>query len=174
LLTQELYTSNNSYMKHLFYFLASSLLACSLSATAQHSQSMDHGKHLMLKAADLKWSDGPPSLPAGAKMSLLNGDPAKEGMFALRIQFPANYRVTPHWHPTTENVVVLEGELNMGSGEKFDEASATTLSAGDYSTIPAKSAHYVFTRTGCTLHLYAEGPFAITYFNPADDPRGAK
>jgi hypothetical protein len=32
----------------------------------------------------------------------------------------------------------------------------------------------VFTKDEKEVQLHGEGPFAITYFNPADDPRGAK
>jgi quercetin dioxygenase-like cupin family protein len=168
------YTSNNSYMKRLTFFIPC-LFLLTVYSFAQHStKQMDHSGHLMLKTSDLKWVDAPPGLPAGAKLALLSGDPGKEGPFALRLQMPANYKVPPHFHPTAENVVVLEGTLYMGSGEKLDEATATPLAQGDYSIIPAKSPHWVFTKEPVTLHLYAEGPFAITYINSADDPRGAK
>ena len=29
--------------------------------------------------AKIKWMDGPPSIPAGCKLALLEGDPGKEG-----------------------------------------------------------------------------------------------
>ena len=32
----------------------------------------------------LEWKDGPPSLPKGAQIAVLEGDPGKEGPFARR------------------------------------------------------------------------------------------
>src|SRR5947209_19121202 len=34
-------------------------------------------EHVMYNAADLKWADAPPALPAGAKIAVLEGDPGK-------------------------------------------------------------------------------------------------
>ncbi len=84
----------------------------------EHSMS---GSHIMLNKSDIKWVDGPAGLPSGSKIAVLEGDPSKEGPFTLRASLPANYRIPPHWHPATENVVVLEGTLYMGSGKEINE-----------------------------------------------------
>ena len=46
----------------------------------------------------LKWQDGPPSLPPGAKIAVLEGDPAKPGPFVFRVKgnWPASALVSPH------------------------------------------------------------------------------
>jgi hypothetical protein len=62
----------------------------------------------------------------------------------------------------------------MGSGEKFEESKAMKLDAGGYSAIPANAPHYVFSKDKVTVQVNAEGPFAINYINPADDPRNKK
>ena len=116
----------------------------------------------------------PPGLPPGAKVAVLSGDPSKPGPFTLRAMFPANYKVPPHTHPSYENVVVLEGTLHMGSAEKFDESKTTPLNAGGYSAIPANHPHFVFNKEKVTIQVNGEGPFAINYINPADDPRNKK
>lgn len=127
--------------------------------------------HIMFNAMDLKWGDGPPSLPKGVQMVVLEGDPSKEGMFTLRATMPANYKIPPHWHPTTEHVTVLEGTLYMGMGEKLDEGKASELKPGGFASMPEKTAHYAFTKDKCVIQVHAMGPFAVTYINPADDPR---
>jgi quercetin dioxygenase-like cupin family protein len=133
---------------------------------------MDHGStHVMMNHSELKWMDPPPGLPSGSKVSVLSGDPSKEGPFTIRVMFPANYKVPPHTHPTVENVVVLEGSLFMGSGEQFAEDKATQLSVHGFSAIPANSPHYVFTKEKTMVQIHAIGPFSIKYVNPADDPR---
>ena len=130
--------------------------------------------HIMLNTGDFKWMDAPPGLPPGSKVSVLSGDPSKPGPFTIRAMFPENYKVPPHTHPSYENVVVLEGSLYMGSGEKLEESKAMKLDAGGYSAIPANAPHYVFCKDKVTLQINGEGPFAINYINPADDPRNKK
>jgi uncharacterized RmlC-like cupin family protein len=163
-------------MKKLLLLSAVLVFTCLRLLSQNASSNMQHSStdHIMINVNDLKWMDAPPGLPTGAKVAVLSGDPGKEGPFALRVTFPENYRVPAHWHPKFENVVVLDGTLYMGSGEKLDETKAMPLDAGGYSSIPAKAPHYVFTKGNVTIQINSEGPFAITYFNPADDPRNQK
>ena len=150
----------------------------SYTATAQMQPSsdstMNYGNHSFINSKDLKWMDGPPGLPAGAKFAVLDGDPSKEGLFTIRAVLPANYKIPAHWHPTTENVTVLEGTLYLGMGEKLDEPKATALTAGGFTALPGKMGHFAFSKEGAVIQIHAMGPFAITYYNPADDPRSKK
>ena len=93
-------------------------------------------------------------------------------MFTLRAVVPANYKIPAHWHPSAENVTVLEGTLYMGMGQKLDESKATALTAGGFTSLPGKMGHFAFTKESAVIQVHAMGPFAITYYNPADDPRG--
>jgi len=127
--------------------------------------------HVMLDAAQLKWVDAPPSLPAGAQMAVIDGDPAKPAAFSLRVKLPDGYVVAPHWHPTTENLLILSGSLMIGIGDKMDESSMHALGAGGYSKMPARTRHYVRTKGETIFQLYGTGPFVINYVNPKDDPR---
>jgi len=44
------------------------------------------------------------------RYALLRGDPLKPAVpFAIRFQCADGYKVTPHWHPEDENIVVLKG-----------------------------------------------------------------
>ena len=128
-------------------------------------------QHAMVAPGDLKWGDPPPGLPAGARLAVVSGDPAQAAPFVIRLQMPAGYRVAPHWHPTTENVTVLSGSVAVGMGEKFDESTMTLTATGGYATLPAEMRHYAMARTAATIQIHGTGPFAITYVNPADDPR---
>ena len=118
----------------------------------------------------IKWEDAK-SLPPGAKMAVLEGDPTKEGFVAFRIKLPANYRIPPHYHPSPERVTVLSGTLHLGMGETVDEKAATALPAGAYSSMPPEMRHFAWTEGETVLQLATIGPWAITYVNPADDPR---
>jgi len=73
----------------------------------------------LFPAAAIKWQEGPPSLPKGAMVAALEGDPGKAGPFVLRVKMPDGYRVPPHTHPKTERITVISGTLYLGMGEKF-------------------------------------------------------
>jgi hypothetical protein len=73
--------------------------------------------HVLVPADKVTWGPAPPALPAGAQISVLEGDPGKKGAITLRLQFPANYTVPPHWHSMTERVTVLSGTLQVGMGD---------------------------------------------------------
>jgi quercetin dioxygenase-like cupin family protein len=119
----------------------------------------------------LKWGPAPPSLPRGARLAVLSGDPGKEGMFTIRLRFPAGYVVPPHSHPTDEIVTVINGQLSLGMGRNLNRRRASSLVQGGFVVAPAKMNHYAFTRTGATIQITAHGPFQVTYVNPRDDPR---
>lgn len=127
-------------------------------------------RHVVVTERELIWDDAPPVLPRGAKMAVIAGDPSKAGPFALRVHFPAGYRVPPHWHPTDENITVIAGTLALGMGERFDAAIAKDLPAGGYAVLPARMRHFAIAKTDVTVQIAGMGPFAITYVNPADDP----
>jgi quercetin dioxygenase-like cupin family protein len=125
--------------------------------------------------ADLKWGPGPAGLPKGAEIALLSGNPEQEGMFTIRLKFPADYSVPPHFHPAPELVTVIDGQFSLGMGDTLDKAKAAKLDVGGYAVAPATMHHYGFTGSeGATVQVTSHGPFKITYVNAADDPRGAK
>lgn len=125
------------------------------------------------RPADLKWMDGPPGLPAGSTFAIVKGDPGKKGMFTIRAKLPVNYAVPPHWHPTDEKVTLVSGKLAYGMSGQLDKANAQALAQGGSVVMKAKMNHWVFTGDGAEIEVSATGPFAITYVNPRDDPRGA-
>jgi hypothetical protein len=51
------------------------------------------------------------ALPPGAKIAVLEGDPGKEGYYAIRVKYPEGlYKIAPHTHPQTEHLTVISGE----------------------------------------------------------------
>jgi quercetin dioxygenase-like cupin family protein len=130
--------------------------------------------HVMKTAGEMSWSDAPPSLPPGAKVILLEGDPAKEGFLAMRLKLPAGYKVPPHTHPGFERLTVIEGTFMLGHGEKWDQAAMKEWTPGSYVSMPPGMKHYAQAKTDTVVQLTTVGPWGITYLNPADDPRNAK
>jgi quercetin dioxygenase-like cupin family protein len=120
---------------------------------------------------EMTWKDGPPSLPKGAMIAVLEGDPSKEGPFAFRVKIPDAYRIPPHTHPKTERITVISGTFNLGMGDKFDESAGTAMPAGTYGYWPAGMHHFVWAKGETVVQFHGTGPWSIQYLNPADDPR---
>jgi quercetin dioxygenase-like cupin family protein len=123
--------------------------------------------------AEAKWVEGPASLPKGARIAVLEGDPAKAGPFVFRLRVPDGYRVPPHTHPKNERITVLQGTFNVGMGVKFDRAATTPMPAGTYGWWPAGMTHFVWAKDETILQFHGDGPWTIDYVDPADDPRNA-
>ena len=124
-----------------------------------------------MNPADVKWGAAPPFLPAGAQFVLLDGDPGKATRITLRLKFPAGYQIPAHSHPTQEDVTVIFGSLNVGMGNMLDKKAGTLLKAGGFVALPPKMNHFVWTDEETVVQVHLQGPFAITYADPATDPR---
>jgi quercetin dioxygenase-like cupin family protein len=151
-------------------------LALGIAVAQQHgSQPVDGDMKVSIhSAADTKWVDGPPSLPKGAKMAVLEGDPGKEGMFVFRLKLPDGYRVPPHTHPKVERITVIQGQFNVGMGDKSDDSKMQPMPAGAYGYWPAGMVHFVKATGETILQFHGTGPWTINYVNASDDPRNAK
>ncbi|HEV3146635.1 MAG TPA: cupin domain-containing protein [Gemmataceae bacterium] len=133
-----------------------------------------HDEAMLYPPDTIKWQSGPASLPKGAMIAMLEGDPTKEGPFVFRVKIPDRYRVPPHIHPKTERVTVISGTFNIGMGEKFDEKATQAMPAGSYGYWPAGMKHFVWAKGETVLQFHGMGPWSIQYLNPDDDPRKQK
>lgn len=139
--------------------ISAALLAASLASSGA------------VNADTLKWGPVPAFLPPGAQIAVLDGDPAQTVRVTLRLKMPAGYRIPAHWHPTQEDVTVLSGSLYVGMGDALSKTGATRLDPGGFMALPARMNHYVWTDQSTTVQVHLQGPFAITYVDPANDPR---
>jgi anti-sigma factor ChrR (cupin superfamily) len=162
-------------MKTLPVLIAAALLP--LAAGAAPPQPMTHGAMaapapmVMMPAAQMQWGDGPPALPKGAQAVVLSGDPQAAGPFVLRLKAPAGYKVPMHWHPSDEQVTVIQGDFTLTSD---DGTPAHRFDAGGYALLPAKMHHEASTQGGAIVQVSSTGPFEITYIDPKNDPRQAQ
>lgn len=163
-------------MKKFAIVLAASLCGLALISPStifamENSSSSDHAIFL---PQDIKWQDAPDSLPKGAQLAVLEGNPSEAGPFTMRIKMPANYRIPPHWHPIIEHVTIISGTLYIGMGDKFDEKLAKKLPMGSFAFMAPEMHHFAFTHTPAIIQLHGMGPWGITYVNSQDDPRNQK
>jgi hypothetical protein len=119
---------------------------------------------------EIKWSPAPATLPAGAQLAIIEGDPSKPGEFTMRLRMPAGYRIPPHFHAAAENVTVIQGTFHVGMGEKFDTRSGHRMPVGAFVSLPAGMRHFTWTEGEAIVQVHGMGPWNIEYVNPADDP----
>jgi hypothetical protein len=129
-----------------------------------------HEHHKMVAADELKWSDVP-SLPPGAQVAVIEGPMNQAVPFTVRLKFPDNYSIPPHFHPAVERVTVLSGTFHMGLGEKFDKKKGQALKSGGIAIMQPKTPHFAWTSGETVVQLHGTGPWGVTYLNPAEDPR---
>ena len=135
----------------------------------------EHDEGITLNPPDkLVWKDGPASLPKGAQIAVLEGDPSKEGSFVFRIKAPDGYRIPPHTHPKMERVTVISGTFNIGMGKKFDQTATKAMPAGTYGYWEPDMEHFVWIKGETVAQFHGIGPWVIKYVNPEDDPRNKK
>lgn len=163
---------NNNFMRT--FRIAALTLLFVMNGAIAFSQVHEMKKHIMVTPEDIKWQNGPGSLPPGAMFQVIEGDVTKKGLFAMRLKFPAGYSIQAHWHPVDEHVTVISGSFKMGMGDKFDENALKHIPEGGFAVMPAKSTHFATTDEGCIIQLHGEGPWQINYVNKADDPRQTK
>lgn len=139
---------------------------------AQHSGQdggMDGAK--LFPTDGIKWQSGPTSVPKGAMIAVLEGDPSMEGPFVFRLKVPDGYFIPPHTHPKVERITVIAGTFNVGMGVQFDKKETKAMPAGTYGYWPAGMTHFVWAKGETILQFHGIGPWSIKYVNPKDDPR---
>jgi anti-sigma factor ChrR (cupin superfamily) len=137
-----------------------------LAGTASFAEQMN----MPVNADGLKWGPAPAVFPKGAQVAVLSGDPFKDGLYVLRLRMPANYKIAAHNHPTSEYVTVVSGKFHIGMGDKLDQKKGVELRPGGFGEAPARMNHYAWTTEETVVQVHGQGPFALTYVNPADNP----
>jgi hypothetical protein len=85
----------SSALRLLFGGLAAAAIGASLMACSDRNQppassfAKTEGQ-LLVRAKSIQWSPAPATLPAGAKIALLQGNPKEAGRYVIRVQLPAN------------------------------------------------------------------------------------
>jgi len=132
---------------------------------------------VLMQPDALQWGD--PILPGspipaferGAKVAVLQGAPGQSGPVVVRLKFPANYVIAPHWHSTDEVITVLAGTLHAGMGDKLEREKSLTFPTGAFLVMPATHHHFAWTQEETIVEIHASNPFDIVYVNSSDDPR---
>jgi hypothetical protein len=156
-------------VRHTGKLLAASAGAAFLASSIAVAADMAMGS-MYMNTKEMKWGDVPPTLPRGAKITVLSGDPGKPGPFVARLQVPASYKIAPHYHSTDEDLTVISGTFYLGEGDKMEMKGAHAMTAGGFHHLPAKTHHYAYSKGPTVVQINAVGPFDIVYVDPKDDP----
>ncbi len=115
---------------------------------------------------------GTPSVPMGGtvKIAVVQGDPMTAGRsYTARLSCTDGTKIAPHWHPTTENVTVLKGALQLGMGSTWNDAAMKDIPVGGFVSAPAQMRHYAGCKGDSILQIHGIAPLVINFVAPGDD-----
>jgi quercetin dioxygenase-like cupin family protein len=145
--------------------------------------SMAKPKVIMMAPDDMKYGplpswavSGKPSVENTGtfEVAVLAGNPSKPGLYTVRARCTDGYKIAPHWHPTAENVTVLQGQLSVGMGSKWDSDALKAMPTGAFASMPAGMRHYAQCNGDTVLQIYGDGPLKLNFVSSAPTPRTTK
>jgi hypothetical protein len=118
-----------------------------------------------VKQEDLKWTAKPDEL--GFMTAIVEGDPAKPGIYIIQVKFPPWVMSTPHFHPETRYATVLKGTWYTGAGDTFDPAKTVPLKAGSFMKHPSGAHHFDGAKDEeVIVEIMGMGPSETTKLHP--------
>src|SRR5215475_14398860 len=88
----------------------------------------------------LKWQSNPEDL--GFEQAIVEGDPAKPGIYVIQVKFPPWVMSKPHFHPEARYATVLKGTWYTGDGDVFNPDKTVPLKPGSFMLHPKGAHHY--------------------------------
>lgn len=103
---------------------------------------------------EIHWRKG-----ARADTAIIQGDPAKPGIYIQLIRWHPGGGTRPHYHPDDRYIWVLSGTWWVGSGPKYDPTASYPLSAGTFIVDHANEIHWDFAKDeDCVVYIVGMGP----------------
>jgi quercetin dioxygenase-like cupin family protein len=122
-------------------FTVAGCLACSFVLAAAPSRAETDAKGFVRLTPDqAEWKEVPGG--HGVQMAVISGDPSKEGLYVIRVRFPAGIMSSPHFHPEDRHAIVLKGTWYTGTDDSWDPDRTVALKPGSYMKHPAGAVHY--------------------------------
>jgi pimeloyl-ACP methyl ester carboxylesterase/quercetin dioxygenase-like cupin family protein len=111
----------------------------------------------------------------GIQTTVLAGDPAVAGPYAIELRVPPRTRIAAHSHRDDRFARVVAGEWHFGYGNQANDAHSATLPAGSFYTEPAGIDHFAFTTDSpAVVYITGVGPTDTRYVQAKNDPRAKK
>ena len=108
----------------------------------------------------------------GVRTTVLYGDPAQAGFFAILLSVPARTTIHAHSHRDDRIATVVSGKWEFGYGRVFYAGALKTLPPGSVYSEPGGLAH--FARTGeesAVVQISGFGPTDTVYVDAANEPK---
>ncbi|MEO8098492.1 MAG: cupin domain-containing protein [Acidobacteriota bacterium] len=100
---------------------------------------------------------------ASSDTAILQGDPAKPGIYIELVRWKAGNTSRPHTHPTDRYITVISGTWWLGTGTEYDPASMFAVKAGTYVVHHANQPHYDGAKDeDCVIMIVGMGPATST------------
>jgi quercetin dioxygenase-like cupin family protein len=114
---------------------------------------------------EVQWKEVPGGL--GVQTAVVEGDPAKAGIYVIRIKFPPGVMSRNHFHPEDRHAVVLKGTWYTGTGDEFAPGKTVAVKTGGYMKHPAGAHHFDGAKDEeVILQIIGFGPSATTPLRP--------
>lgn len=108
----------------------------------------------------------------GIRTTVLFGDPAREELYTIRLEVPANTTIAAHSHRDDRVATVISGVWYFGYGSRANSSAVKELTPGSFYTEPADVPHFAETRSApVVVHITGYGPTDTNYVDVAADPR---
>jgi quercetin dioxygenase-like cupin family protein len=146
---------------------AAVLLILPRDASAQNPKPAPPEAMTHASPATLKWAPiRPEGFAPGMEMAVLSGDPHAAGQpFVIRVRFKDGYLIPAHYHPTTENITVLQGTFMLKMGNTA-AANMDSYAPGDFISVPPLQPHHGGARGETVVQVHGVGPFEIKLAKP--------
>lgn len=115
-----------------------------------------------------------PAPAEGVRRVLLYGDPARPGLYAMRLTFPPGAGTRPHYHSTARYITVIKGVWWVATGPEaavYDPDRMRPVAAGAFIHQPPEGIHYDLAKDEeVVVQIMGVGPVVTTPL-PADGPQ---
>jgi hypothetical protein len=114
----------------------------------------------------LKWMPEPDGL--GFQTAIVEGDPAKPGLYIIQVKFPPHVMSRPHFHDETRYATVLKGTWYTGAGDEFAPNKTVALKPGSFMKHPKGAHHFDGAKDEeVIIQLVGMGPSKTTRIDPS-------
>ncbi len=138
-------------------------IAMPLLLTVTLSGSAYCGEFVTLTPDQIPWVDVGTN---GMRIANLAGNPSDQGLYVMRIRFPAGMFSQPHFHDRDRFITVIEGVWYAGTQAEFDKDNTVALPAGSFMKHPAGGVHYDGAKEEAVIvEIRGMGPVTTTSVN---------
>jgi hypothetical protein len=108
----------------------------------------------------------------GIRTTVICGDPAGQGPYAIALSVPKDTHIAAHTHRDARIAVVAQGLWHFGYGNRASDDATKALKPGSVYTEPADTAHFAYTtQEGSVVYIFGNGPTDTRYVEESQQPR---